>query len=249
MKTILIDDEKNSLQSLAYEINLYCTEVEIIGQYSDPIEGLKAIEQMKPELVMLDVEMPKMNGFQLLRSLDKIFFDVIFITAYDEYAVNAFEFNAIDYLLKPILKSKLIGAIKKVKDKKDKNFDHKYLQSLLKNLSFQKPEPIKNIALPTSYGYEFVSVDDILYVEAEGNYTKIFLSDTRMVLLSKTLKLVESVLPSPQFFRVHQSYIVNTHQIRKYYRGKGGYLVMPNEVKIPVSRTKRDELIKIISTW
>lgn len=243
MKTILIDDEPGSLESLTMEIGLYCPEVEIIGRYSNPAMGLAAIKSLKPDLVMLDIEMPQLDGFKLLQSLEVIDFDLIFITAYDEYAVRAFEFNAIDYLLKPILKKKLVSAIQKVKDNKSKKMDMMQLKALLNNLNIQTGLKMENVALPISNGYVFVNVNDILYAKSESNYTTVCMIDDNKYFLSKTLKEFVKMIDCHCFFRVHHSYFVNMNHVFKYIRGQGGHLVLKNNEQIPVSRSKKEALI------
>ncbi len=246
MNTILIDDELDSLESLAIEIKMYCPEVNIIGQYNDPVQAVGEIKSLKPDLVMLDIEMPKMNGFELLQSVGEIDFDVIFITAYDEYAVRAFDFNAVDYLLKPILKSKLIHALQKVKDNQSQKINELQLKALLNNLNLQVAQKMENIALPTSDGYEFININEIMYAIAESNYTWVYVHKNRKFILSRTLKEVIEIMPFPFFIRVHQSYYVNMNYVNKYIKGQGGYLIMKNNEQIPVSRSRKTALTEFL---
>ena len=243
IEAILIDDELDSLDTLDLELKEYCPEVNVIAQCSKAKEGLNAIIKHKPDLVFLDIEMPLMNGFELLKSLDEINFDVIFVTAYDQFAVRAFEFNAVDYLLKPVLKSKLIQAVDKVIERKSTRMNRANLDALINNISVQVGTGIRNIALPTTEGFEFVQSDTIHHVKSESNYCWVHLENGTKYLLAKTLKQIELLVRGPQFFRSHQSYLVNLNYAKRYVRGQGGYIVMTNGMQIPVSRAKKEELI------
>lgn len=245
MRTILIDDEPDSLESLQTEIQSYCPDAEIIASFSDPRQGLDAIRRKTPELVFLDIEMPHLNGFELLQSLDRIDFDVIFVTAYDEYAVKAFEFNAVDYLLKPVMKSKLIQAVQKVSEKRSSNLDNDQLKALINNIHLHSRQEMENIALPTSDGFEFVHVNDISYLQSESNYTWVHLVNQQKYLLARTLKDMSAMIAFPQFYRAHQSYYVNLNHAKKYVRGQGGYLVMKDGTQIPVSRANKEALMQM----
>ena len=158
LNAIIIDDEKSSLQSLKLDLEEYCPEVKVVASCQSAALGIQAIAQYQPDLVFLDIEMPRMNGFELLQSLSEITFDVIFVTAYDQFAVRAFQFNAIDYILKPILRSQLIQAVQKVLDRKQHKFSQPKLDALINNVQLQSHQTIENIALPSSEGYEFVPV-------------------------------------------------------------------------------------------
>ncbi len=247
MRTLIIDDERDSLESLSIELNAYCPKIEIIGTYDSPFNGLDAINEMQPELVMIDIEMPKLSGFELLQSLDDINFDLIFITAFDEYAIRAFEFNAIDYLLKPIRKVQLVNSIQKVIDKKNEKLDASHLKALVNNLNLQiNQKSFKSIALPTSSGFEFIKIEDIIYAKSESNYTWIYTNHKKKFIISKTLKEFVQMLPLSQFFRAHQSYYVNMNHVFKYIRGDGGYLILNNNVQIPVSRANKKVLLSFL---
>ena len=244
LKAILIDDELDSLESLAMELKAYCPALTVVGSYSDPREGRKALLENQPDILFLDIEMPHLNGFELLESLAKINFEVIFVTAYDEFAIRAFEFNATDYLLKPIMKSKLIQAVQKIEDQKNNHVDHEDLKALVQNIQLQRG--LENIALPTTDGFEFIHVNDIAFLKSESNYTWVHLTNKQKHLMSKTLKEVSQMVRFPQFFRSHQSYLVNLNYVKKYVRGNGGYLVLKDKTQIPVSRANKDSLMKIL---
>ena len=248
IQAIIIDDEVDALEALKYEVEHYCQQVEVIKVFSDPKEALNYLNSNKIDLVFLDIEMPGLNGFELLEKIQNISFDVIFITAYDQFAVKAFEFNATDYILKPVQKEKLIYAVEKVINKKTESFDKSSLAALVTNIYSQTSAQSKNIALPTSEGYSFVSIDDIIYVKAESNYCWVFIKNGDKFLLSKTLKSLEMMLTGNQFVRVHQSFVINLDYAEKYVKGQGGYLIMKNSEQIPVSRARREVLIEILKS-
>lgn len=246
MRAILIDDEPDSLESLTAELHAYCPEVEIICTCHDSRQGVTAIQASSPDLVFLDIEMPHLNAFEMLQQLEPIGFDIIFVTAYDEYAVRAFEFNAVDYLLKPVMKVKLIQAVQKVADKNSQHLRPQQLQALINNMSLQSRQDIENIALPTSEGFDFVHIDDIRYLQSDNNYTWVHLVSQQKYLVSRTLKEVSSMMSFPRFFRVHQSYCVNLNHVKKYVRGQGGYLVLKDGTQIPVSRANKEPLLALL---
>ena len=248
MKAILIDDELDSLESLKLEIEAYCPELQIIDACNDPRDGIRSIKANHPDLVFLDIEMPHMNGFELLESLSSVDFDVIFVTAYDQFAVRAFDFNAADYLLKPVMKSKLIQAVQKVSDRQQHQFTSNDLTALMTNMKLQTLQNMENIALPTSDGFEFVHMNEIVYLQSDSNYTWVHLRDQKKHLLAKTLKDMQAMISFPQFFRAHQSYLVNLNHVKKYVRGQGGYLVLKDNVQIPVSRANKEVLMQILKS-
>ncbi len=246
LKAIIIDDEKGSLESLTYEINEYCPEIEIVAACQDPHEGLKKIRTLHPDIVFLDIEMPGMNGFELLQQLPEITFNVIFVTAYDQFAIRAFDFNALDYVLKPVRKAKLISAVQKVVDKKQPKFDTTGLDALIQNIRIQSHTGLENIALPTHDGFTMVHINDIAYLHAESNYTWVHLATQKKYLITKTLKDMEDMLNFPQYFRSHKSFLVNLNYVDKYVRGQGGYLVLKDQTQIPVARTQKVELLRML---
>ncbi len=246
LTAIIIDDEPDSLDSLKSEVQFYCPEIRIMAAHDDPREGYKDILKMKPDVVFLDIEMPHMNGFELLESLPEIDFDVIFITAYDEFAIKAFEFNACDYLLKPVIKSKLIQAVNKVLERKDHGMVPKDLAALVNHVHVGRSDGIEKIALPTSEGFEFIHVNDILYFKAESNYTWVYLNNGDRYLIAKTLKQFAGFLNFNQLFRSHHSWIVNLNHVKKYMKGQGGHLVLNNGVTIPVSRANKEQLLNLL---
>lgn len=246
LKTILIDDESNCVKMLEWELNNNCPEVEIIATCETGKDGLKAIKELKPDLVFLDVEMPYMNGFEMLDLVPEVNFEVVFTTAYDEYAVKAFKISAIDYLLKPIDGEELKIAVEKVLEKKRLNtkVDSRHLEVLMGQVNGNKKNGVKNIALPTYEGYVFIKINQILYCQSDNNYTRVFLETGKPLLISRTLKEVGEMLTGFQFYRVHNSFIVNLNEISNYIKSDGGYLIMSNGDQVKVSRTKKEELLK-----
>jgi two-component system LytT family response regulator len=243
IKAILVDDEKHCRETLSIQLGKYCSEVQLLAQCSSAVQGLEAIAQYQPDVVFLDVEMPKMNGFEMLQQFSHISFDVIFTTGYDAYAIKAIRFSAIDYLLKPIDKEELRKAVGKVRQKTSHNLNQQ-LDILLQRLGTRQV-PLQKIALPTLDGFELVLIENILHCEADSNYTHVVLKHAKKVLVSRTLKEIEELLDGHAFLRVHHSYLVNLNEIVRYIRGEGGYVIMSDNTSITVSRSRKDALLKI----
>ena len=245
MKAILVDDEKNALEMLEWMIQKNCPEVEIVAMCDSPLEGLEKIKTLKPDLIFLDIEMPQLNGFDLLDRLGSHESDVIFTTAYNQFAIKAFKACALDYLLKPIDPEDLKSAVQKAKNKKSK-VSTEQLNILLSYMKPEKPKS-KRIALTTTDHLIFIDTDKIIYCESDSNYTIVFLSNGEKVIVSKTLKDVEEILDGSDFFRIHASYLINMKHVTKFTRGDGGYVVMSNNQHITVSRKKKDEFFEMFS--
>lgn len=245
MTAILVDDEKNALEMLEWMLQKNCPEIEILAMCDSALEGLEKIKSLKPDLVFLDIEMPQLNGFDLLDRLGKHSSDVIFTTAYNQFAIKAFKVCALDYLLKPIDPDDLKLAVQKAATKKNK-MSQEQLDLLLSYMKPEKPKS-KRIALTASDHLIFVETEKIVYCESDSNYTIFFLSDGQKVIVSKTLKDVEEILDGSDFFRVHASYLINMKHVSKFTRGDGGYVVMSNNQHITVSRKKKDEFFEMFS--
>jgi two-component system LytT family response regulator len=241
LKSVIIDDELKSLESLRILIQDFCEGVEVKALCQTVAEGISAIELHKPDIVFLDIQMQRETGFDLLTKIEKVDFEVIFTTAYSEYAIRAFRFSAIDYLLKPIDISELHMAIEKVRNKSNTEIAER-LQQLITNL---KPAPAQKykLALPTGDGLVFVKVEEIIYCEAHSNYTQIYLTNGTHHLVSRTLKEYDDILTDQEFFRIHNSYLINLNLIKNYVRGEGGYVVMTNGKSLDVSKRKRDSFL------
>lgn len=240
LKAIIIDDEPDNLKLLALQLKKYCQEVEVIQSYSRSEEGLAGILQLKPDIVFLDIEMPVMNGFELLEAVGQINFHIVFVTAYDQFAVKAFRFSALDYLLKPIDANELKMAVAKAgrTDIRD-NGQLKYLKSQLHAGADYLPD---KIALPYQNGVTFIELCNILYCEARDNYTIFYLKEGKQYTAAKTLRIVQEMLEERNFLRVHRQYLVNLEQINKYVKGDTAHLVMNDQKKIPVSRSQKEKL-------
>lgn len=245
IRAILIDDEPLAVEVLGNDLKNYCPNIEIVAKCHSAKEGLKAIKEHKPDLIFLDIEMPWMNGFEMLEVIENIDFDVIFTTAYDQFAVQAFRISAIDYLLKPIDKDDLIIAVNKVGEKKEPHMSKQHLDVLMQNMAPSGEH--QRVALPSKNGFEFVLMQDILYCEADGNYTYFYMVDKKKRLISRPMKEVEKMLNDPSFCRIHNSYLINLNQTQRYIRGDGGYVEMMDGTTLNVARSKKEELISKIS--
>ncbi|MDA9773643.1 LytTR family DNA-binding domain-containing protein [Saprospiraceae bacterium] len=247
MKAILIDDEKNCLTSLSYDLQKYCPEISILDQCQSGKAGILAINKLQPDLIFLDIDMPNINGFEMLEMIQEINFATIFTTAYDQYALQAFKISAVDYLMKPIAKNELVSAVAKVKSQKSEENAQNKINFLIEQMQAIETDTVKKIAFPTFEGIEFVNLKNINYCKGDSNYTHVHLQDGTKLMISKTLRYVEEILCDYQFFRVHNSYIVNLDYVKKFVRSDGGYLVLENGTQITVSRSKKADLMKLFS--
>ncbi|MCB9198173.1 MAG: response regulator transcription factor [Flavobacteriales bacterium] len=235
---IIIDDEERARNTLSSLLNMDSPEIEIQAMCSNVPAGVLAINQYKPQLVFLDIEMPEYNGFELLKFFRDVDFEIIFVTAYSEYAIKAFEVSAIDYLLKPIDMDQLHLAIEKFKKKRSHTNIQQRIDLLRENLDHQE---VRKIALPMNDGLFFVEVRDIIMLEAEGSYTHVFLRNGSKMLVSKKIGFFEDLLSNRTFiYRPHRSYLINLNHIKKYLKGEGS-IVMDNTFVVSISRDKKTE--------
>jgi two-component system, LytTR family, response regulator len=241
LKSIIVDDEFKSRESLRALIDRFCEDIQVSAVCQNADEAIKAIHDHKPDVVFLDIQLQRETGFDILQSLDKIDFEVIFTTAYSEFAVRAFRFSAIDYLLKPVDIEDLRKAIDKARKKIVGNISERMTQlaQTMKGNAFKH----SRLAVPSSDGLVFVSVDGILYCEASGNYTNIYMGDGRKFVVSRTLKEYEEMLEDLDFFRIHNSYLINLNLIKKYIRGEGGQVIMTNDQALDVSKAKKKSFL------
>jgi two-component system, LytTR family, response regulator len=243
IKAILIDDEMHCIKTLSILIGDFCPEIEIMDRCLSAKQGIEAIETMKPDLVFLDIEMPVYNAFDLLEHFKEIPFSVVFTTSYDQYAIKAIKFSALDYLLKPIDPKELIAAVHKVQLQKTPPFDEQF-QMLLHHVQ-NKHEGFKKIAVPTFEGFELIPLADLVRCEASNNYSHMYLKCNIKITACRTLKEIEEQLYDFDYFiRVHHSHIVNLNEVTKYVRGVGGYLIMSDGSIVNVSRGKKEILLK-----
>ncbi len=238
LKAIIIDDEERARNSLGILLSEFCPEVQVIGTAANVPDGVLAINKLRPDLVFLDIEMPEYNGFELLGFFRDVDFEFVFVTAYNEHALRAFEVSAVDYLLKPVEIGLLQAAVAKAKQRRFANSMQQRIE-VLKDAF--KGEDLKRIALTVNDGLIFVDVADIEFLEADGAYTKVILRNGTNMLVSKKLKLFEDILlHRPNFARPHRSYILNLNFLKKYARGES-LLIMDNGTSIPVAREKKQE--------
>lgn len=240
LKAVLIDDEPDCIRLLTLQLKEHCPHVQVMGQYTNSEEGLQAVQAQQPDVLFLDIEMPGMNGFTLLEQLGNISFSVIFITAYNEFAIKAFRYSALDYLLKPLDSLELQEAVKKVE--KYRQPDIRQLNML--RLQLKEGRHPDKIAVPFQNAIAFVELKELIYCEADSNYTKLFLTDGRSYLLSRTLREVQEVLEERNFLRVHRQYVVNLDHIKTYHKGEAAYLLMHGDVSIPVSKSQKEKLVQ-----
>ncbi|MGB0165982.1 MAG: LytR/AlgR family response regulator transcription factor [Luteibaculum sp.] len=237
MRALIVDDELHSCEVTAELISQYCPSVEVLGYEQNPIKALTRILTEKPELLFLDIEMPQLNGVELVEKLEAPIPAIIFTTAYDQFALKAIKLGAIDYLLKPIDELELIKAVQRASERIDK--DKSEILSALKDLSVQ-PE---KLTIGTMEGVEWVAFNEIIRCQSHSNYTTIYTTDGK-ITASKTLKEIEAQLPTHLFFRVHNSHVVNLEKAKRFLKGIGGTLVMENGDEIPVSRNRKAALIQ-----
>ena len=242
IKAIIVDDEPYCCEALAILLERYCPQVEVVKSCLSGSEALHAIKEHQPRLLFLDIEMPQMNGFELLEKIKQIHFELIFTTSYDQYAIKAIRFSALDYLLKPIDREELQRAVQKVTQRLQYPLPQQ-IDILLQKL--QSPQhSLNKIAIPTMEGLRMITVDTIVSCSSDSNYTILILKDGQKVIASRTLKEIEELLEDHSFLRVHHSHLVNLNEINRYVKGEGGYLVMTNEAAIDVSRSRKEMLLK-----
>jgi len=244
IKTILIDDEMNNLDNLNLLISRNCPQVEVVATAFNTEQGRARILQYQPDLVFLDIQMPDKNGFELLRSLPQYDFEVIFVTAYDRYGIQAVKFSAIDYLLKPINIIELQEAVSRAISKSRRSKQNLQLENLVQVMMREKEE--HRIALSTQKETRFVPTEKIIRCESSNNYTSFFLDSGEKIIVSKPIYDFEEILSSYGFIRCHQSHLVNKRYIKSWVKEDGGYLLTENGTPIPVSRNKRDSVNKAL---
>jgi len=252
IKAIIIDDENSAINVLSMLLKKKCKDdVEVVATSNSPTEGRSLIEQHKPDLVFLDIEMPGMTGIDLVRTIPNPNFHIVFVTAYDAYAVEAFELSAIDYLLKPIGADKVERVINRVREVRRKNQLQisEQLQQLERILKMQATGNENKIGVGMADKIVFVNIPDILFCEAQGNYTNVILHDGKKIVASKTLGDFESQLAGKNFFRIHHAYLINMNRVKEFQRYEGGYVMMENNIKLEVSQRRRKDFLDAISNF
>ena len=241
IKAIVVDDEPYCCETITTLLEDH-PNVEIVAVCYNAADGLKAIRQYAPDLVFLDVEMPKMNGFEMLEQIPSVNFEIIFTTSYDQYALKAIRFSAIDYLLKPVDEEELKQAVQKVIRRSQKPIAEQ-LEILMQRIH-QPKTPVSKIALPTMEGFQMIRVDSIISCESDSNYTILRLKDDKKIVVCRNLKEMEELLDEHSFAREHRCYLANLNEVEKFVKGEGGYLIMSDGSSIDVSRNKKEELLK-----
>lgn len=241
LRAILVDDERNALELLRLQLTTVCPDVMIECLCESGAEAIEAIASIQPDLVFMDIEMPVMNGFDVLRKTEGVGYDVVFTTAYDQFALQAFRFAAIDYLLKPIDMEELKQAVWKVKQRRSAATMEDRFAKLLEFVDKSSGNPHwRKVALPIGDALHLVGVEEIIRCESDSNYTHVFLKNGKKVTVTKTLKDIEESLQGDPFYRIHQSHLVNTAHVVKVVKGDGGYVVMSDGSQLSVSRAKKD---------
>lgn len=257
IRAVLIDDEELALTALNGKLNEYCKEVEVIKTFDNPQEALKQINGLHADVIFIDIEMPRMNGFTFLQKLETINFELIFTTAYSQYAIQALRISALDFLLKPIDANDLKEAIKRLKvrienrkrptESRSENQTLEDQLQILLQYQQKNSQPLGLIALPARDGLEFIDVNEIIKIESDSVYSILYLNNNKKMVITRTLKEMEQMLPAHQFFRVHKSYIINLRFIRKYIRGEGGTVLMADGSSVEVSRRSKQDFLKLFS--
>jgi len=239
LKTVIVDDEQDAVDFINSIIGEYCPLLEVVGKANNVIQGVAVINEKKPDLVFLDVEMPNGTGFDLLTQFPEKDFDVVFITAFNHYAIKAIKFSAVDYILKPININEFIDSVERVMKKRAEKSTqgNDSIKILMENL---RSSPPSRLAIPTADGMEYLNPKDIIRIEADRSYSWFFITGNRKILVSKHLKEFQELLSDRYFFRPHNSHLINLKYVRKYIRKEGGYIEMTDGSLIPVSRNRKD---------
>lgn len=245
IKAILVDDEYNSLQNLQQKITEFCPDISIVALAEKPEDAILQIRLQKPDVIFLDIEMPRMNGLRMMNELPDFNGEIIFTTAYNHYAVDAIRISAFDYLVKPVSIADLQNAVTRLVKYRQSETKER-LEVLRQSMSESKSQEDK-IAVPTSEGFEFIQIKNIVHIESSSNYSKIFFADGKNLLVTKLLKDFEDLLLPYKFYRVHNSHLINLAFIKKYIRGEGGQVVLQNGDVVDVARRKKEEFLKLIA--
>lgn len=242
MNAIIIDDESKGRLALREKLKNYCPGITVVGEAEDGEAGLSLIEQSQPDIVFLDIQMPRMDGFEMLQQLQRKSFHLIFTTAYDQYAIQAIRFAAFDYLLKPVDIEELKAAVEKIIRAGQPVNNGGRLETLAYNLQIA----LNKIVISTVEGLLFFDIAEIVHIEAQSNYTVFSFTSRPRLTVSRTLKEFEDLLPPEQFFRTHHSHIINLQFIKRYIKGDGGQIELKNGELVDVSRKKKDEFLKLL---
>jgi two-component system LytT family response regulator len=240
---ILVDDEPRGLSMMKKMLELLCPELNIAASCTNADEAISEIRSVKPDLLFLDIAMPVKTGFELLNELNDFSFEIIFVTAYNQYMIEAFHFSAVDYLLKPVNDVQLVNAVKRAKKRIEEKTKHKNIETLLHNLEHKNSPQNLRLCVSSIKGFQVVEVKDILYCEASGNYCNFYFTNHQLVCTSRTMREYERLLEDAGFVRIHKSYLVNLLHIKEYIRGEGGSVILTNGVELEVARRKKEEFL------
>lgn len=246
MKALLVDDEPDGIRTLTKMLELNCPEVEIAAACSNATTAKQLLHDIQPDVLFLDIRMPGKSGLDMLGELPVKDFEVIFVTAHNEYMLQAFQFSAVDYLMKPVDEDRLVEAVERVKKRLDREKNTAQSEALLHNIGKAGSPQEMRLCLPTQKGFTIVKLEEILYCEAERSYTVFHFVNGRPVTISKPLYDYEKLLTDTPFMRIHKSFLVNLLHVKEYVRGEGGTIIMTNGTEIEVSRRKKEQfLVKI----
>lgn len=249
ISAVLIDDDVNLRKGMKGMLSLYAPDINIIGEAESVVTGIETLSKLNPQVVFLDIQMNDGTGFDLLEKLTKINgkinFHVVFITAYEHYAIKAFRFSALDFLLKPVEPEELEKVIDKIRSVLEKDNDYSHIDLLLENIR-KKADNYKRIALSNSDGIHLLDINDIIRCESDDNYTKFFIKNRKTILISKTLKEYEELLSEYDFIRIHQSHLINLQYVKSYLKKEGGHVLMNDDTQLPISQRKREMIQDIL---
>jgi two-component system LytT family response regulator len=243
IKTLLVDDEPRGLSALQKLLEFNCPEIEIVGTSGSADEAKEKIELLKPDLVFLDIAMPEKDGFDLLNEISPISFEIIFVTAHNDFMLQAFRFSAVDYLLKPVEHNLLVDAVKRAAKRIEEKTSGGNLEALLYNMRQKEVGPKMKLCITSIKGFQVVRLSDIIYCEASSNYTNFHFTDKSMICASRPIHEFEEMLEDCHFVRTHKSTLVNLEHVKEYIRGEGGTVVMSNGRKLEVSRRKKESFM------
>ena len=244
LRVLIVDDEEHVRGMIVNILQSFCSDIEIVGQAEDVASSVSKIKDLNPELVLLDIKLPDGSGFDVLKAFSKVNFSVIFVTAYEEYAVKAFKCSALDYVLKPVNIDELVEAVEKARESVANKSLSKKISTFLDNLNNSSPDE-KKIVLKTQESIHIVKVSTIIRCESFHNYTEFYISGAKKLVVSRTLKEYENLLSEFGFFRVHQSHLININCINRFEKTDGGYLVLTDGTQVPVAKRKKEELLQL----
>lgn len=249
MKTIIVDDEPDGIRTLKKMLELNCPEVEILATCSNAIDAMEKLEELKPDLVFLDVRMPNKSGLDMLAELSEIDFEVIFVTAHDEYMLQALQFSAVDYLMKPVDEDRLQEAVQRVEKRLNEKKNSGQTEILLHNINKAGSPLEMRLCLPTQKGFTIVKLEEIVYCEAQRSYTIFRLVNNKSIIISKPLFDYDKLLADTIFLRVHKSFLINLMHVKEYMRGEGGTVVMSNGMEVEISRRKKEQFLEKVKEF